>query len=202
MPISTIGQNGLNAPLSLTSSTLTGTTTATTITAPTSTALTLQSNNGTTGVTLSTSGYVNMPLQPAFVVAGTAGTTVANMGIIIFINTALNRGTCYSTSTGIFTTPVTGLYSFNCSVLWQSLGAGQAVEGYIGINGNGGAGANFGRLNYQSTYTGYGGYMATQGSVNFYLTAGDTVAIYNISGAGLSVYGGTGWSFFSGYLVG
>jgi hypothetical protein len=159
-------------------------------------------NAGTTGLNLTASGQVTMPLQPAFVAAGTNGGSVASNGIVIFNGTSLNRGSCYSTSTGIFTTPITGLYSFSTSVLFQNLSAGQAVEAYIGINGNGGAGANFGRLNYQSTYTGYGGYMAIQATTNFYLTAGDTVAIYNISGASRDVYGGTGWTNFSGYLVG
>ena len=171
------------------------------ITPDNSGALALQ-NAGTTGLNITSSGQVTTPLQPAFVAAGTAGTTVAYLGVIIFNGTSLNRGSCYSTSTGIFTTPVTGLYSFNCSVLFQGLSGGQAIEGLIGINGTSGAGANFGRLNYQSTYTGYGGYLAIQSSVNFYLTAGDTVAIYNISGATLSTYAGTSWTYFSGYLVG
>lgn len=64
MPISTIDQKGLNAPLTLTSPTLTsptlsGTTTATTITSPAATALTLQSA-GTTALTINTSQQVGI----------------------------------------------------------------------------------------------------------------------------------------------
>ena len=59
MPISTINQNGLNAPLTLTSPTLSGTTTATTITSPAATALTIQSA-GTTAVTINTSQNVGI----------------------------------------------------------------------------------------------------------------------------------------------
>lgn len=57
MPISTVNQNGLNAPLTLTAPVLSGTTTATTITSPAATALTLQSA-GTTAVTIDTSQRV------------------------------------------------------------------------------------------------------------------------------------------------
>jgi hypothetical protein len=59
MPISTVSQKGLDAPLTLTSPTLSGTTTATTVTSPAATALTLQSA-GTTAVTVNTSQNVGI----------------------------------------------------------------------------------------------------------------------------------------------
>jgi hypothetical protein len=59
MPISTVSQKGLDAPLTLTSPTLSGTTTATTVTSPAATALTLQSA-GTTAVTITTTQNVGI----------------------------------------------------------------------------------------------------------------------------------------------
>jgi hypothetical protein len=59
MAISTVNQAGLNAPLTLTSPTLSGTTTATTVTSPAATALTLQSA-GTTAITVDTSQRVGI----------------------------------------------------------------------------------------------------------------------------------------------
>ena len=59
MAISTIDQKGLDAPLTLTSPTLSGTTTATTVTSPAATALTLQST-GTTAVTIDASQNVGI----------------------------------------------------------------------------------------------------------------------------------------------
>ena len=59
MAISTINQNGLNAPLTLTAPVLSGNVTATTITSPAATALTIQSA-GTTAVTVDTSQNVGV----------------------------------------------------------------------------------------------------------------------------------------------
>jgi hypothetical protein len=64
MPISTVSQKGLDAPLTLTTPTLTsptlsGTTTATTVTSPAATALTLQSA-GTTAITIDSSQRVGI----------------------------------------------------------------------------------------------------------------------------------------------
>jgi hypothetical protein len=78
MPISTINQNGLNAPLTLTAPVLSGTTTATTITSPAATALTIQSA-GATAVTIDTSQNV--------------GIGTASPGAKIDVRSANNTGT-------------------------------------------------------------------------------------------------------------
>ena len=196
-----VGTSNIVSGVTLTSPTLTGTATATTITAPASTALTLQSNNGTTGLNITAAGQVTTPLQPAFVAVGTAGTSVAQLGVIVFNGTTVNRGSCYSTSTGLFTAPVTGVYSFQTTVLWQGLTNGQQIEGLLGVNGSGG-GYSMNRNLYQANYTGYGGYMEMSTAASLYLTANDTVGVYNISGNALTTFGGTSWTRFSGYLVG
>lgn len=59
MPISTVSQKGLDAPLTLTAPVFSGNVTATTITSPAATALTLQSA-GTTAVTVNTSQNVGI----------------------------------------------------------------------------------------------------------------------------------------------
>jgi len=130
-----------NSPASVNSTnlssnlTLGGTTTATTITAPASTALTLQSNNGTTGVTLSTSGYVNMPLVPRFSSgssSNTNGTTLAGYYAIGTSSPACNVGSCFSTSTYLFTCPIAGYYR-----VYVGISSGDTQQHYCAIAKNG-----------------------------------------------------------------
>jgi hypothetical protein len=85
MPISTVNQKGLDAPLTLTSPTLSGTTTATTVTSPAATALTLQSA-GTTAVTIDTSQnfYVNK----------TAYSDTSGNGFGVFPNSGIPQVSC------------------------------------------------------------------------------------------------------------
>jgi hypothetical protein len=118
MAISTVSQKGLDAPLSLTSPTLSGTTTATTITSPASTALTLQTNNGTTALTLTAAGYPLTPLRPSF--CAYPNTTSGYSGSPLQYDTTVNNvGGGYSTSTYRFTAPVAGTYFFSYSI-WTS----------------------------------------------------------------------------------
>ena len=77
MPISTINQNGLNAPLTLTAPVFSGNVTATTITSPAATALTLQSA-GTTAVTIDTSQNVGIGVtNPSVKLQVNGATTIA-----------------------------------------------------------------------------------------------------------------------------
>ena len=200
-----VGTSNIVSGVSLASPTLTGTATATTITAPASTALTLQANNGTTGLTLTSAGYPLTPLRPGF--RAYVGTTVgvAGGGTVIFNSTAVAgnflNGSGYSTSTGIYTVPVSGIYTFSVCILWSSLSNGTQVDTQMQVNGS--VVLNFGRYMYQANTTGYGGYCEVRATHIASLNAGDLVKVVNSTGTSLNAYGADStWTWFAGYLIG
>ena len=83
----------------------------------------IEHTNGTSALTVDTSGRINMPKVPAFAVRGYGtfsssvspsvnGVTIANGTDIIYNydEVTINRGSAFSNSTGIYTVPVAGLY--------------------------------------------------------------------------------------------
>jgi hypothetical protein len=155
---------------------------------------------------ITTAGYVTKPYQPAFRAAVSSSiSSIADQGAIIFGNAVNNIGNCYNTSNGRFTAPISGMYQFNASFLYEGLSNGNACEASIFLNGANSGGLSFGaRVKYQADYTGFNGYVSMIGSISMYLNSGDYVAIHNISGGTRSVYGSASnvWSNFSGFLIG
>ena len=67
-------------------------------------------------------GYVSHPNQPAFHAYGFSGHVYANSGDrdpLKFVNTDLNQGSHYSTTTGRFTAPVAGVYHFYMNTMYR-----------------------------------------------------------------------------------
>jgi hypothetical protein len=95
---------------------VTGTETVSTITSPAATALTLQTNNGTTALNLTSAGRMTLPNQIT-VSAGLTSGTVTGPAIAVFNSVSINIGSAYNSSTGIFTAPVAGRYlvGANCT---------------------------------------------------------------------------------------
>ena len=79
------------------------------------------------------SGWRNST-TPAFVARMTASTFTPSTGTIIYSNAQLNTGNCYNTSTGRFTAPVSGLYSFT-HILSARNTTSASYEVAIGRNG-------------------------------------------------------------------
>ena len=129
-----------------------------------------------------TAGRVTMPYQPAF----SAHNGGANSsGAIVFATTLYNNGSHYSTSTGRFTAPVTGMYYFNT----QHLANPNAFD--MSFNKNGTRLLGHAESN-EATYK------SVSNAQVIYMNAGDYVYVEVWSG---STYG-LNYCMFTGHLIG
>jgi hypothetical protein len=156
-------------------------------------------------LTVDSAGQITAPLQPSFRAYATSAQSPVAGAVIVFNNDSatgmFNTGGHYNTSNGRFTAPVTGVYAISFSVLFQSCVNGQ--YGDTSIYRNGSTAINTNRIQYQSTYTGYGGYLEARSSVVIKLTAGDFITVNNGSANTQSLYvNDASWTWFSGYLLG
>lgn len=120
-----------------------------------------------------------------------------------------NIGSHYSTTTGKFIIPVTGVYFFHTSVLFQSMGAGDQMEvGFYKTDTDGSSNAlqfcQGERKDYAANSTSFGdGYMHGEVSTTGYFTAGQAVyANSKRSGSTPVIHAGSNGSGkkFSGFL--
>ena len=153
------------------------------------TTLNLQTG-GTTGLTIDSSRRVTTPNNPSFLAYRTGAWETVS-GTVVFGSTAFNIGGNYSTSTGRFTAPVAGLYSFTY-VFYSSLASTQWA-----FKRNG------------SDYVLADTYLAAEGSatdtsinstLGIYLNIGDYISCGPRTTNSNSTY--NGHTFFGGYLVG
>lgn len=135
-------------------------------------------------------GQITMANQPAFRVGRSSG-DVTGPAVIVFNEITMNRGSNYSTTTGRFTAPVAGIYSFDCSVMWNSL----EPKAYMRVNGTAWV------YDYQESHTSYAGWWHNNLRLTISLAAGDYVDVYNY---GTTASYGTAsiHTWFSGYLLG
>jgi hypothetical protein len=151
------------------------------------------------------SGYITKPSQPAFKAGLSTSTSFGANCTIIFNDTAssahFNIGGHYSTSTGLFTAPVAGMYVFSTIIIYQSMAAGQAMDDAFYIYKNSSLVAySFRRAEYEAGYTGNAGYYTDHANILLNLAASDTVSIRN--NRALDVHGNTYYTYFYGYLLG
>lgn len=147
--------------------------------------------NGTQRMVIDSSGRVTAPYQPAFCVTdltfpsgsagqGTGGTIVSNVG------------SCYNSSNGRFTAPVSGTYLFGLSVQAFNSGSTTYINVALGVNGSSTVG------NFVSGYGGvHNNHMQITGSVIKYLSANDYAQIHVDYGARSGAQ-----SVFNGFLIG
>ena len=84
-------------------------------------------------VSKTTGGAVLMPNKPMFY--GTANSITAAGNVVIFDNVQVNIGSCYNTSTGRFTSSITGHYWFAFNVMSDN--DGTDAYGEIRVRKNG-----------------------------------------------------------------
>tara|TARA_R100001509_G_C4830113_1_gene202990 strand:+ start:449 stop:940 length:492 start_codon:yes stop_codon:yes gene_type:complete len=155
---------------------------------------TIQNTAGTSAITIDSNGVVLTPStsRPAFHAYLTANQAA---GTIVFDDaSALNQGSHYNTSTGIFTCPVGGLYNFAANIMSDLDGSAAYFGVALQINGS-----NFVISQNRSTVDNdYSGNISTIAS----LSVNDQV---NIT-CDQKVYGAAAatakYTFFSGYLIG
>jgi hypothetical protein len=152
---------------------------------------------------IDSSGRITKPSQPAFIAyvqneASLAYQTTHQLSQYYNL-TDINRGSCYNTSNGRFTAPVTGIYQFNFKYYWYPI---SSTEAYFYVNGS--AWMRFQMMYNYSSNTNPGGYLGTA-LIN--LNANDYVELYGnfntVGGTNASIWnGGPRASCWSGFLVG
>lgn len=156
-------------------------------------ALTFGTSN-TEKMRISSGGIVTKPNNPAFVALGVGGSTSYGSGAeFILANAVTNIGSHYNTSTGRFTAPVAGFYSFTYAI--YSYSASGTLQIAFKKNGSDYApGTDTEGLN--SVVANY----ISGTSFMVYLAANDTASFGWRNGNSANIYHGHSW--FSGHLVG
>jgi hypothetical protein len=162
--------------------------------------LDIRDSSISTRVAVSQSGYLKLPYQPAFIThcqssdQGGSGNKVSNAPII-FTGIKLNRGTAYSTSTGRYTAPVSGLYEFS----FHSNLDMSAASGWVNVTFN----VSSGDVTYHYEDDIGLSWQFMSFTNRFYLSAGDYVYLnMSCSGGSVGCDPSAPWSRFEGHLIG
>lgn len=158
----------------------------------------LEHTNGTTAMTIDDSARVNFSeaptstSRPAFFARRTSGQAT---GTVVFDTVMLNQGSHYNNSTGIFTAPIAGLYSFSFNVLSDNNGSDSYFATSLYKNGSGYAKVQ----NRTVEDNDFGSGMSVIAS----LAVNDTVQVvqHNVNLYGTSS-SDENMTWFSGYLIG
>tara|TARA_A100001388_G_scaffold271248_1_gene249780 strand:+ start:1656 stop:2480 length:825 start_codon:yes stop_codon:yes gene_type:complete len=152
---------------------------------------TIKDSTGTnTAMTIDSTGRVFTPARPQFYAydGSAAWQSLASFHQVVFPNTLYNVGNHYSTSTGYFTAPVDGLYSFSGKLYLNNTNNSSY---YIAINGSG---ENY---RYHIATENTAGDMTISFAENIELTSGQYVSVLGYTGEYYKAH-----STFQGFLVG
>ena len=159
--------------------------------------------NHATRLSIDSTGAVTMPAQPAFHAGGNDGSVNGAGQVIKFDSERFDQNSDYSTSTGIFTAPVTGKYYLQTQVLVANVSNGQRFDLNCVTSNVTFTFGSPGRLEVQSgtTWNDSTKYIALGGNTIIEMDAGDTAKIQFGAFGGGGVYTGSSWTYFSGYLA-
>jgi hypothetical protein len=163
-------------------------------------------NGPKTAIKVDHAGRVTTPRQPSFRVTNT-NTAASSSGTVVFRSASgsnrHNIGGHYSTSTGRFTAPVSGVYFFSSHILWEGVSnTDDAIHHNLYINSTliHAAGRLVGETangNY-----GYAGYVETQLATSVYMSANDYVVVKWTASGAIQPHDSESWCSFNGYLIG
>jgi len=162
--------------------------------------------NNTERMRIDNSGRVTMPYQPSFR-AGRNGNYIAGINNDIVFNLTsgtqlFNTGSHYSTTTGLFTAPVTGSYIFHVVVVWgPSMPEGEDMADSFRLVHNGNKfHYSERRAEYVNGSTGNGGYYVDHATCLTHMDANDTMGVR--SQESQTVHGNAQYTTFTGHLLG
>jgi len=143
-------------------------------------------SNSLEALRIDSSSRVTMPSQPAFSAKSSASGNTAASGVQIFATVETNIGGHFSSSTGKFTAPVSGMYHFSGTVLSRG-------SGHIRLDFQ----KNGSTIRQTENTRAYSGYATVTSTLSVYLSANDYVNVHS----GYTTYG-AGYNYFSGHLIG
>jgi hypothetical protein len=139
------------------------------------------------------SGRVRMPFKPAFEVKISSSLACPSSYTTIVFDVAVrNQGSNFSTSTGLFTAPVSGVYHFSFNALYYATAEGVLVD--LNWRKNGAS-----IVDMQCTAPA-GSHFQRQLSNSLYLSANDTLGIQHRTTGSTNLYAGQ--TYFTGVLLG
>ena len=160
----------------------------------------IKHSGGTRAMTIVSSGRVLTPARPSFSAYLSASVSYGSANTaqkVTFNSTHHNVGGHYSTSTGKFTAPLTGVYFLSACVYVYSV---QVAEVQFYINGS-----SIYRFAVNSNAGNAVNPNGGQGSITPLLTANDYVEVYTYASDTGTIYDGSGdtkASFWTGCLIG
>jgi len=171
----------------------------------------IKHSGGTNALTIDSTGRILTPARPCFsAYRNTTSGTYYDSGDLVFDATTVNVGSCYDTSNGRFTAPITGAYHLSCSIgsiyddnSGSQFGSNDWVQLQLKINGSSSSLNPKQYLRVNATFeTGF--------SIShvFQLTAGDYVIAHirandtDSGDGGFAYNSSTGFMHYSGLLIG
>jgi hypothetical protein len=151
---------------------------------------------------LDTGGRLTIPAQPVFLATKDDNSGQVSVGDYVFDDVSINIGSCYNSSNGRFTAPVTGTYWFTTTFQMWGIAVGSFCAFAFYRNGvhypygSGATGADgFRSINQKAGAQDYHTSPSLSGAIQ--MSAGDYVTAYVTQGTARGMQ-----SHFSGYLMG